>query len=90
VSPDAAAAACSCFVADCLLTPTALLALSIALSRPAWPGAVAEAGVDEPPPLLERRIVNFAPTSATAAINAMSTGLETWSTFHLSAERAWT
>jgi hypothetical protein len=39
---------------------------------------------------LERRIVNFAPTSATAAINTMSTGLETWSTFHLSAERAWT
>src|SRR4051794_5666504 len=50
-SPEAAAAACSWRAADCLLTPTALLALSIALCRPVWPGAVAEAGVEpEPPP----------------------------------------
>src|SRR5690348_2193782 len=89
-SPEALAAACSCCVADCLLTPTALLALSIALCRPAWPGAVALAGVELPPPLFERRTVNFAPTRATAAMSAMSTGLETWSTFHLSAEFAWT
>jgi hypothetical protein len=88
LSPEAAAAACSWRVADCLLTPTALLALSIAFCRPVWPGAVAETGVEPPPPLFERSSVNFAPTSATAAMSAMSTGLETWSTLHVSAARA--
>jgi hypothetical protein len=32
--------------------------------------------------------VKRAPTRATAAISAMSTGFETWSTFHVSAARA--
>src|SRR5205085_10557048 len=65
VSPEAAAAACSLRVADCLLMPTAVFALSMALCRPAWPGAVADAGDDDPEPLFGRRMVNRTPTRAT-------------------------
>src|SRR6478609_2009700 len=76
-SPAAAAAACSCAVADCLLVPTALFALSMALCSPAWPGAVADAG-EELEPLFGARIVKCATAKTSTAARTISTGLETW------------
>ena len=87
LSPDAAAAACSWRFTAALLVPTARLALSTALWRPVWPGAVAAAGV-EPESLFGRSTVNFAAARTTIAASAISTGFETWSTLHVSAPRA--